>query len=383
MLGRIVARYLLARAQLVPVLTHIKSLANQGKFDDALDMLDIMLNRTLQLRVTRSSETVHVMTEWFSSMLPDEQQRFMDMAQYLMNLRNGLMRKDLEMVHTQARLAEPDLAWVESIHRDSNDAITHGQFKVTLTHRVVEGEALEQALGVLDHAATTVAKHFPQVLYGKVYVMPDLKPKGTYDPSPHSGGLIAGSYVAATDVINLSLYARPERGSLETLIHEFGHRYHTRFLQGDLREKFIELSTVGDVQVSYFKLDARIKAANEYIALLREHRVENYPDDFLSEKAEEWVHHYPRDEWKRRVVPLLRKFRDDKDDAVEDALRDAMAMSNLGGNVKLDINESSRQPLAASMYGMTSWQENFAEAFLAYCTGKALPKELREFMAAL
>jgi hypothetical protein len=276
-----------------------------------------------------------------------------------------------------------NLVWVESVMREQEDEFTHGPFKILLMANASDG--LDEALKTLDAAADKVRSKFPGVLYGKVYVRSGLKQKGTFDPAPQSGGLVAGSYVAAGDFINLSLYATPDRNSVMTLIHEFGHRYHTRFLHGDAREKFIQLSTVGDVQEEFFSLSERRQIADEYLALFREHQKENYPDpdSFLSKRTQLFVNNFPRDEYRSKVAPLVRQFRDDKDNSVEAALRDALARAQFGGNLRVVLDEAKLQPQYASMYGMMSWQENFAEAFLAFVLGKALPKPIERFMVSL
>lgn len=90
---------------------------------------------------------------------------------------------------------------------------------------------------------------------------------------------------------------------------------------------------------------------------------------------------YSRDEYKQRVVPLTKRFRDDKDDSVRDALRDALAKADFHGDITQVIN--TPQPEYSSMYGMTNWEENFADAFLAVCMGKTLPKGIQALMDSL
>lgn len=61
----------------------------------------------------------------------------------------------------------------------------------------------------------------------------------------------------------------------------------------------------------------------------------------------------------------------------------ALASSQFGGALRVIVDESKLTPQYASMYGMTSWEENFAEAFLALVLGKALPGPLERFMRDL
>jgi hypothetical protein len=267
--------------------------------------------------------------------------------------------------------------------RDDSDAFTHGPFKIIPLKGVV---STTEAVETLDKATALIERKFRQVLYGKVYVRKDLRPSGTYDARPGSGSMIAGSYTAATDTITVSMYALPNRNSVMTLIHEFGHRYHTRFLKGDDREKFIQLSTVGDVREDFFRLSEREGFADEWIARSRGFRDdENFGNGgpvYLSERAKAFFSGFPRDEFRAKVSPLSRRF-DDGDESVVPALREALARSQFGGNLMVVQDEDKLQPVYASDYGSTSWEENFAESFLAFVMGKALPEPLQRFMAAL
>jgi len=108
---------------------------------------------------------------------------------------------------------------------------------------------------------------------------------------------------------------------------------------------------VGDVQEDFFKLSEREKFADEWIARTRGFRDD---DNFggggpciLSERANKYFQGFPRDEFKAKVIPLSRKF-DDKDDSVEPALRDALARSQFGGNLRVVMDEDKLTPIYAS-----------------------------------
>jgi hypothetical protein len=267
--------------------------------------------------------------------------------------------------------------------RDDSDSFTHGPFKIIPLKGVV---STTEAVEALDKAMALIERKFREVLYGKVYVRKDLRPSGTYDARPGGGAMIAGSYNDSSDTITLSMYALPNRDSVMTLIHEFGHRYHTRFLKGDAREKFIQLSTVGDVQEDFFRLSEREGFADEWIARSRGFRDDetfgNGGPVYLSERANTFFKGFPRDEYRAKVIPLSRRF-DDGDESVVPALREALARSQFGGNLRVVQDEDNLAPVYASDYGSTSWEENFAESFLAFVLGKALPEPLQHFMASL
>jgi hypothetical protein len=175
------------------------------------------------------------------------------------------------------------------------------------------------------------------------------------------------------------MYATPERNSLMTLIHEFGHRYGERLLKGEKRDKFRQLHEKGEMVV--FTEAERKKAADEYMTLFEMHQREEYPDDpdtILSPRTREFAELKPR-EWKRKEVALLQRFRDEKDNSVWQALHDAIAMKSVSGDAEFPASPDQRG-VYASDYGEESWEENFAESFLAVVLGKPLPKALQKFM---
>jgi len=381
---RVAVRYLLAKGSFAPEIKKVETLVRQSAYEDALEALDSFLVKQLNVWVAPRRENAHIKTEWLHTLERPDQVRFGEVVKLLLAARHLLMGTAPEGMRIERIIDEVqrEIPWLEEVSRGVEDEIKHGPFTIILTAGA--GDGLQEAIETLDAAADKIRPKFPKVLYGKVYVRRGLL-KGTYEASPHGSSQVAGSYVAGTDTLNLSLYATPDRNSLKTIIHEFGHRYHTRFLNGDQREKFIELSTVGDIQKTHFPLAERKKLVSEIMALLREHQKENYPDadTFLSERASLWWHSYPRDEYKQKVVPLVRRFRDDKDESVADELEHALGQYQYGGNLGVVTNEQEVRPLAASLYGETSWQENFAETFLAYILGTTLPEPLKKFMSDL
>lgn len=394
---RVALRYFLARQTLAPSFRVLKSLIQKKDFDDAYKALVSFL-KTLGIFIL--SGELHIKTEWLHSLSPSDQLRFKSILDLFASIKDRLgdelalahqksesrQRENLFALDKLLDLLEEDLSWIESRMRDESDVITHGPFKIFLTEGA--GENLKEAIETLDKAAHLVkGTKFSKVIYGKVYVIKGLRPKGTFSPSPHSGGMIAGSYVAAGDYINLSLYAEPDRDSVMTLIHEFGHRYQARFLDHEKTKLFVEISTEGVAEIISFSRQEREKIADEYIALWREHQNENYPEPntILKEpKAKSWMENYPREEYREKVIPLLRRFRDEKDISVEEQLREAVGRLDFPGrNFNREVDPDNKKPSYASAYGGTSWQENFAETFLAYVLKKTLPEPLQKFMDEL
>jgi hypothetical protein len=385
---RVLARYLEAGANLAPDIKNIEQLLSRNDMPGALDALNTFLRKKLQVYVNRhSDEPARIGTEWIQNADPDDLGRFMEVIKTLMAARQELMRPAPEAMRVEniLRQLKPDLPWLEEMSRGVDDHFKHGPFTIILSKGAEHG--MEEAIQTLDLVASKIRPKFPKVLYGKVYVRKGLRSDaGTYQASPHArGSQVAGSYVEATDTINLSLYATPDRSSVETLIHEFGHRYHTRFLNGDLRDRFKQLHEVGDIHVTHFALAERRKIVAEWMALFREHQQENYPDadTMLSPRASLWSASYDRALYRKDVLPLLKAFRDDKDETVAEKLEYALGQYQYGGNLTTVTNEGQYHPLYASDYGSTKWEENFAECFLKFVTGKALPAPLQDFMAQL
>jgi hypothetical protein len=376
------------RVQVAPVVDRIeRQVAEEDWRSAAQSIRD--LARTLGVAFT-GGNGARVSTEWFSGLDREDKDRFLDFVRVLQNLfsmveplalRSSYGRKD-DRWPAWIESLRRDLPWVQDLMRDESDAFRHGKFLVIPLKGV---QTTDEAVKALDEASAHIQGHFPEVLYGKVYVRRDLHPKGTYGPQ-HSGGPVAGAYQAPTDTITISMYATPERNSVMSLIHEFGHRYHTRFLKGDQREKFIQLSTVGDVHEEFFPLAERERFADEWIARSRGFRDDpSFGSDGpvqLSERAEFFFRNFPRDEFKAKVSPLNRRF-DDGDDAVVPKLRRELARSQFGGRLRVIDDEPNLHPIHASAYGETSWEENFADSFLAFCMRKPLPVALQRFMASL
>lgn len=383
---RVASRYVraLASQKLPGMVKDVIDAVHRERYEDAYEKYDKFL-RAIGIKGAPKGDTIRVESEWSFNMTPSERHDYDKWLKDLVDIRRVLQRAAYLPPGEMPQVGDVEwdlgiiqhnfIAWVEPFFRDSDDEFKHGPFQVILADDAKQG--LDEALKTLDLATAKIASKFAKVLYGKVFVTRGLK-GGTYAAPPSR----AGSYVAATDSINLSLYAVPDRDSVMTLIHEFGHRYHTRFLSGEDREKFIQLSTVGDFETLHFPLAERKQLVDEYIERQRHIRDDDAPARELSERGKLFFYNYPRDAWKAKAGPLLTRFQNG-DDAVEEKLREALGMYQYGGNLSVETNAMTREPLSASPYGATGWQENFAECFLHFCVGKALPPPLQKFMADL
>jgi hypothetical protein len=380
-----VVRRFLARAQLAPMLKGIESLIRARKWRQAEDELHAFgkLLGVFFLGVERQS----VRSPWLSGADNDDKEFFLEWLRMLQNVFTDVYTQSHnpgdfpvdDRMDAWFRSLYEDLPRVQELMRDESDEFKHGPFKIIPLKGVHD---TTEAVATLDKASDLIRRKFPQVLYGKVFIRKDLRPKGTYDPRPGSGGMVAGAYAHATDTITLSMYATPERNSLMTLIHEFGHRYGERLLKGDKRDKFRQLHDKGEMIT--FTPAERQKAADEWMRLFEFHQREEYPEDtdqFLSPKTREYSEAMPR-ELKRKESPLVRRFRDEKDNSVWKALHDTIALAHVSGDVEFPAREH-QGGVFASDYGQESWEENFAESFLATVIGKALPAPLQKFMDSL
>lgn len=390
LVNRIVRRF--ARAQLAPLLKNVERVVRSEDWRKAEDELRDF-GKLLGI-FPLGGDRMSIRTEWLSGLDPDDKERFLDFARMFQDVFNEVYNithnpqyfdKVDDRTPSWFQRLYDELPAIQDMMRDDSDAYTHGRFKIIPLKGVTD---TREAVETLDKASALVQRKFPQVLYGKVYVRKDLRPKGTHDPRPGSGGMVAGAYTNATDVITLSMYATPERNSLMTLIHEFGHRYENKFLKGEKRSRFIKLSLEGET-ITFTPAD-RQKAADEYMRLFEQHQKEEYPDpdEYLSERTREYDSLKPRDLKRSTEGRLLSQFRDDKDSSVWQALHDAIALKNVPGDVEFPANPQdiygSSKGVHASDYGREGgWEENFAECFLHFVIGKALPKALQVFMEDL
>ena len=390
--GRIAFRYLLSREMLGPSLDTIEKLIKEEKWQEARDAIQLFARKLGVSMAGTYEPATSVHTEWFGALDADDQRTFLSFIDLLRPIAEVVWPRaikfphvpEFEMMRIEAifRHLKEDLPGIEEMRRDDTDAFKHGKFLIIPMKGITD---TAEAVKTLDEVSGHIAGKFPDVLYGKVYVRKDVR-RGSYESRPGGGGLIAGAYQAATDTIMLSMYATPDRNSMMTLIHEFGHRYHTRFLHGDAREKFIKLYKEGETVA--FTQEERKKAAEEYIDLFRHHRDEDYPEPstILSPRTNEYAELYPREMWKKLVSPWRKRFVEEKDDSAESELRRGIIYSVSSAPVEFPAvpeHLGQEKGVFASEYGRTSWEENFAESFLAFVLGKALPAPLEKFMRLL
>ena len=366
---RVALRHFLSREQLRPLLEHVRRFFDAQKWEEADRALQEM-TRKLGIRIYGDQR--HILGEWIHTLSRQDKQRVEDFVQVLSNIydeiqsgKHAVKMREAMWVDSQFELAAEDLRWIQDKFRDESDAIKHGAFTIFLTEGVSDPT---EAIETLDKAVALIHPKFPQVLYGKVYVRKDLN------------GTTAGSYVGRTDSINLSMYATPNRGSIETLVHEFGHRYEERFLPHEKRQEFKQLYEIGDLKPVTFPKDLRQKAAEAMVARWKLQRDDpNYDWEDMPGDTLPYLHSYPRERWKLNVIPLKREFEEGKD--VERQLIDAVG--RLHESEVTQSTEEHPQPLYASDYGSTSYQENFAESFMHFIMHKPLPEGLQQFMASL
>lgn len=390
LVANVVRRF--ARAQLAPLLKNVERVVKSENWPKAEDELRDF-GKLLGI-FPLGGDRLSIRTEWLHGLDDEDKQRFLDFAGMYQNVFNEVYAvthhpeyyKTIDdRTHTWIQNLYDELPAIQEMMRDDSDAYTHGKFKIIPLKGVTD---TREAVECLDKASELVHRKFPEVLYGKVYVRKDLRPKGTHDPRPGSGGMVAGAYTDATDIITLSMYATPERNSVMTLIHEFGHRYCGKFLKGEKRSKFIKLSTEGETVT--FTPAERQKAADEYMKLFEQHQKEEYPDpdEYLSESTREYDRLKPRDLKRETEGRLLAQFRDEKDNSVWQKLHDAIALKNIPGDVEFpaepqDIYGRSKGVYASDYGREGGWEENFAESFLHFVIGKELPKALQAFMESL
>jgi hypothetical protein len=128
---------------------------------------------------------------------------------------------------------------------DEEKHIKHGPFTIVRIAGLTQAD-VNGSLEALDAAADKIRSKFPQVLYGFVYL------------SPHLGTKLAGTYVGSNDTVQLNVFARKRFSDMQTLIHEFGHRFDHKFFHNKaLRERFWHLSTHKEMETVHYDVKLR------------------------------------------------------------------------------------------------------------------------------
>lgn len=377
----VAGRYLIARKRYDLALQTVRLLASRAARGDAqaaeqalkigVDLLDAM-----GFRPRRTPDGIYVSSrpEWTVGVSDTLTRGVLDFGQSIAAALTQVMNSgDRETISDHLSNAEDFLDEFNRMNRDAGDRFRHGPFNVVLLSDALSGE-LKATLDLLDAVSDRIRRHAPQVLYGNVFV--------TDKPIVNEGRSAVGIYRRNDDTIALSLGVAKNRDDVYVLAHEFGHRFEARFLSGADREAFQTLSIRGDLQPRAFTRAEREHAVDEYITMwdaIRADRDDYGPPDDL---ASDWYSAFSttdRPLFKQYVIPLIRKYRDEKDDSALPELRKELGRLDVSGPISYPTN-TNPEPIHASMYGATDWHENFAETFAHYIMGKALPEPLEQFI---
>jgi hypothetical protein len=221
------------------------------------------------------------------------------------------------------------------------------------------------ALEALDKASELVRKRFPQLLYGKVFVTPNMK-----------GTRTVAMYTPAKDVLYLSLLAQKATGDVQALCHEFGHRYDHRFWRDhEAKQEFMNLST--ETVYETIPVDKK-EMVTQFLKVLQSWKAGR--KDMGPKLLQQYLAEINKNHSKQRVMRDLAQAALSGGPAEEKALRDKFL--ELGPD-EIVTDKVLRGPLSVTPYGATDWKENFCEAFSFYLVGKPLPSEIQSFMERL
>lgn len=378
----VAARYMLARKRYDLALQTVRLLADRSWRGDlkareealkvGVDMLGAM-----GFRPRRTPDGVYVSThpEWTVGVSGGMARKVLDFGQSVAAALTQLVggNGDLAAIHDYLDTAEDFLGEFNRLNRDEGDHFRHGPFNVILLSDAL-GDQLKGTLDLLDAVGDRIRRYAPQVLYGNVFI--------TDKPIAREGRQAVGVYRQNDDTIALVLGAAKSFDDVYVLVHEFGHRFESRFLSGGDREAFRVLSTQGDLQPRAFTYAEREHAVDEYITMwdaIRQDRDDYGPADDL---ASDWYSAFSTTDralFKSYVIPLIRKYRDEGDDSALLSLRKELGRLDVPGPITYPTNQNP-QPEYASMYGATDWHENFAETFAHHIMGKTLPEPLDRFI---
>jgi hypothetical protein len=269
-------------------------------------------------------------------------------------------------VHYEKRLEE----WGKKLRtleiatqaEDETRNLKHGPFTVVKMPGISKAD-LEGSLEALDAASDKIRAKFPQVLYGFVYL------------SPHLSTKRAASYVYSNDTIQLDVHARKRFSDMQTLIHEFGHRYDHKFLRKDLRDLFWKLSTQKVMETIHYDERLRSAVADESMQIARARR-DGTAMPVMSADLERWI----RSPY--GVGPYIKTI---MTNFLSGKIDERKAHEEIKGKQDQDIETGKvlHAPLHVTPYGATKPSENFADAFSFYVLGLDMPPELAEIMAQL
>ena len=93
----------------------------------------------------------------------------------------------------------------------------HKHFQILTVAGATE-EHLKHVVKSLNQATAALKKHFPEVLYGKVFISPSRQARRR-----------AAYYTPANDAFYINVNVTPSKSTTHTIVHELGHRYEYWF----------------------------------------------------------------------------------------------------------------------------------------------------------
>lgn len=351
---RVATRYIEARGTLGPIIHALEA----GKMD-----ADLAEQALMELEVRRNGERWRIEADWMSALGPRHQSR----AETIIRALARLVNDPGSEVEAPLKTLAFELKWLQGIISKA-DASTfqHGAFEI-VPHKVSKA-AVNDALEALDKAYKALHPKFPQVLYGRVFIVPTLA----------KGHSTIAMYTPEDDIVYLSIKAKNTTGDVHALCHELGHRYHHRFWKDKRQQdEFMRLSTTTEYGETVFDKELREKIATEYLDVAKAKRDRKaHPD--ASDLLLTWLEHVSgTPEWS---VAQKLGVRFVKGEDVERELRKAVVGTK---DFTVRTKEVVRTPELVTKYGGKSWMENFAEAFAHYAQGLALPPGVGAIMEAL
>lgn len=165
-----------AAAKTLAALLHdVDGMLRAERWRETKDALQA-LGRKIGILLTGTADPLmNIRTEWFSALDA--------LAEIIWPRAVGALARAYEPQTAENLVGalRGDIQRIEAMSRDESHAHRHGDFLIIPTKGVVDTAG---AVKALDEAAAHVRWKFSKLLYGKVYVRPELRPKGSYDPRP-------------------------------------------------------------------------------------------------------------------------------------------------------------------------------------------------------
>jgi len=369
----VAARYLFAKLRLVDGLRAVRDELASGDAKPVRKAIDDFYSAIeISIKTEFLETSIAYNAEWYYALGPRDQKRFQRLTHDLYRFTKQL--GFLDDSSTAKKLLEQfdeilkEVAWVETVVRKGGeDEIPHGDFTI-VPMKGVSRRSLTECLEALDAAAAAIRKKFSQVLYGKVYVSRSL-------------GNAAASYLHDHDSVQLSLNAKKSVGDVVALCHEFGHRYYMRFFKdAPLKTQFRNLTDQVEFEKIVFDKPTRAKLADEWMSIVKEHRQGKTPPKG-SDLLQVWTREVKK--YSKDIKEVGWKYVQG-DDSLEKPLWERIAIP-AQPTIEVQTDKVVKEPLWVTPYAKSKADpnENFAEAFAFYVTGKALPPEVSAIMDRL